>query len=91
MHEKPHVDPCTWWKVMSTQSFYTMTQYRFHHLESDFSLIYEAPGGNMVDGLPPAASNGGREDCWPRKAILLQQPITYALARHLSIQMAQGS
>ena len=24
----------------------------------------------MVDGLPPAAHNGGREDCWPLKARL---------------------
>ena len=29
------------------------------------SLLYEVPGGNQVDGLPPAASNGGWEDCSP--------------------------
>ena len=25
---------------------------------SDASLLYEVPGGNLVDGLPPAASTG---------------------------------
>ena len=24
----------------------------------DMSLLYEVPGGNLVDGLPPAASTG---------------------------------
>ena len=26
---------------------------------SGTSLLYEVPGGNLVDGLPPAASNTG--------------------------------
>ena len=30
-----------------------------HVFLSDTSLLYEVPGGNLVDGLPPAASNTG--------------------------------
>ena len=38
----------------------------FDFLGSSVSL----PGGDQVDGLPPAPSNGGREDCWHIKARL---------------------
>ena len=38
--------------------------------ESDHSCSTSSPGGNLVDGLPPAAHNGGWEDCWLLKAKL---------------------
>ena len=33
--------------------------YHGEYVEIKVSLLYEVPGGNLVGGLPPAASNGG--------------------------------
>ena len=30
---------------------------------AQISLLYEVPGGNLVDGLPPAASTGEDDIC----------------------------
>ena len=34
------------------------------HDLSSYSLLYEVTGGNLVDGLPPAASNNGGVGFW---------------------------
>ena len=31
------------------------------------SLLYEVPGGNLVDGLPPVASTAGAGQIWPKR------------------------
>ena len=33
-------------------------------------MLYEVPGGNLVDGLPPAASNATREKAGQERAKL---------------------
>ena len=30
------------------------------------SLLYDVPGGNQVDGLPPVASTTGAGQIWPK-------------------------
>ena len=38
--------------------FFIWDRYMGYIIKWCASLLYEAPGGNLVDGLPPAASTG---------------------------------
>ena len=44
------------------ESLISKGEVKAHRLGSADSLLYEVPGGNLVDGLPPAASTAGGDE-----------------------------
>ena len=44
-----------------------------------FKLLYEFPGGNLVDGLPPVAHHGGREKAGQERANMVRSTLLWDL------------
>ena len=56
-HAKGRCNLCTWRGARAQNSNLSGTLILWCHFYQ-ISLLYEVPGGNLVDGLPPAASTG---------------------------------